>query len=406
MPSSSIPTPPRENRAAIAFILITAMFDVMAMGLVIPVLPTLITEFAGSNAAAGEWNGVLVALWAMMQFVCSPLIGSLSDRFGRRPVILISTAGLAADWVMMAMAPSMAWLVIGRIIGGVTSSSFTAVNAYMADITPPEGRARAYGLIGAAFGAGFVIGPALGGMLGVFGPRVPFWTAAALSAIAFLYGLLVLPESLPKDRRMAFSWRRANPVGALTLLRSHPELASLATVNFLVYFSHHVFAAVYVLYADHRYGIGTLGVGLLLAGAGVLDMVVQGLVVGPVTKRLGDRVTMLLGLFGGAFGLAMIAFAQSPLMFALALIPNAAWGLAMPTIQAMMTRRVSEREQGQLQGANNSVGAIAGIGSPIFFGWIYAMTITTHPWAAFGIAAAVLLAASGVGVFVHRTSNE
>ncbi|RVT94055.1 TCR/Tet family MFS transporter [Sphingomonas crocodyli] len=398
--------PPRANRAAIAFILVTAMLDVMAMGLVIPVLPTLITEFAGSNAAAGEWNGVLVALWAMMQFVCSPLIGSLSDRYGRRPVILISTAGLAADWVMMALAPSMAWLVIGRIIGGITSSSFTAVNAYMADITPPEGRARAYGLIGAAFGAGFVIGPALGGMLGEIGPRVPFWSAAALSGIAFLYGLFVLPESLPKDRRMAFSWKRANPVGALTLLRSHPELASLATVNFLVYFSHHVFAAVYVLYADQRYGIGTFAVGLLLAGAGVLDMLVQGLVVGPVTKRLGDRATMLIGLFGGALGLAVIAFATSPLVFALGLIPNACWGLAMPTIQAMMTRRVSEREQGQLQGANNSVGAIAGIGSPIFFGWVYAMTITTHPWAAFGIAAAVLLAAAGVGALVHRKSEE
>jgi DHA1 family tetracycline resistance protein-like MFS transporter len=192
---------------AMAFIFVTAVLDVMAMGLVIPVLPALIEEFAGSNAAAGLWNGVMVALWAGMQFIFSPIIGSLSDRYGRRPTILISAAGLAADWVLMALAPNLWWLAVGRIIGGITSSSFTAVFAYMADITEPEKRARAYGLIGAAFSAGFVAGPALGGVLGEFGPRVPFWAAAAMSALAFLYGLFVLPESLPKDRRMAFPGR-------------------------------------------------------------------------------------------------------------------------------------------------------------------------------------------------------
>ena len=276
-------------------------------------LPALIEEFAGSNASAGIWNGVLVALWAAMQFLCSPIIGSLSDRYGRRPVILISTAGLAADWVLMALAPNLWWLAVGRLLGGITSSSFTAVYAYMADITPPEGRARAYGLVGAAFGLGFVAGPALGGVLGEFDPRLPFWVAAGMSALAFLYGLLVLPESLPEDRRMAFSWRRANPLGALRLLRSHPELAGLASVNFLLYFAHHVFSAVYVLYAGHRYGIGSFEVGLMLAAAGVLDMAVQGALVGPVTKRLGDRTTMLVGLVGGAFGLFAMGVAPTPL---------------------------------------------------------------------------------------------
>jgi multidrug resistance protein len=202
---------------AIAFIFVTAVLDVMAMGIVIPVLPALVEEFTGSNASAGIYNGLFVTLWAGMQFVFSPIIGSLSDRFGRRPVILISAAGLAADFALMALAPNLWWLAAARILGGITSSSFTTVFAYMADITEPEKRARAYGLIGAAFSAGFVAGPLIGGVLGEFGPRIPFWAAAGLSSLAFLYGLFVLPESLSPDKRMAFSWRRANPFGALRL---------------------------------------------------------------------------------------------------------------------------------------------------------------------------------------------
>lgn len=392
----------RGRRPAVAFILVVAVLDVMAMGLVIPVLPSLIERFAGSNAAAGAWNGALVALWAGMQFLCSPVIGALSDRYGRRPVILISAAGLAADWLLMALAPNLWWLAVGRILGGVTSSSFTAVNAYMADITPPEGRARAYGLVGAAWGAGFVAGPALGGVLSAWGPRAPFWAAAALSALAFLYGLAVLPESLPRERRMAFSWARANPLGAFRLLGSHRELTALAAITFLLHWAHHVFSAVYVLYADARYGIGPFAVGLLLAGAGVLDMAVQGALVGPVSRRLGDRTTMLVGLIAGAAGILAMAVAPTPLLFGLALLPNALWGLAMPTLQALMTRRVSERAQGQLQGANNSVASVAGVGSPLFFGWIYAASVAALPGLAFAIAAAVLLAAAGVALAIRR----
>ncbi|HEX8057243.1 MAG TPA: MFS transporter, partial [Novosphingobium sp.] len=234
------------RRPAIAFIFVTGVLDVMAMGLVTPVLPKLIEDFAGSTASAGIWNGVLVALWGLMQFLCSPVIGSLSDRYGRRPVILVSAAGLSIDWVLMALAPNLWWLAVGRLIGGATSASFTAIYAYMADITTPENRARAYGIVGAAFGAGFIAGPALGGVLGEWGPRVPFWVAAGLSGLAFVYGWLVLPESLLADRRMEFAWSRANPLGALRLLRSHAELAGLAVVTLLFYFAHHVFSVVYV----------------------------------------------------------------------------------------------------------------------------------------------------------------
>lgn len=366
---------PKVRRAAIAFILVTAVLDIVAMGIVIPVLPHLIEEFVGSNARAGLLNGVFVALWAGMQFLASSVIGSLSDQYGRRPVILISCAGLAADYVLMALAPNLWWLAVGRLIAGVTSSSFTTIYAYMADITEPEKRARAYGLIGAAFSGGFVLGPVLGGFLGEFGPRVPFWVAGGLSGVAFLYGLFILPESLPLEKRMPFSWRRANPVGAMILLKRHAELAGLAVVNFLLYFAHHVFSAVFVLYAGLRYGWGPWQVGALLAMVGVLDMIVQGVLVGPASKRFGDRATMIFGLCGGAVGIALMGWAPTGVAFIVAMFPNALWGLAMPTLQSLMTRRVGESEQGQLQGANMSVASIAGVASPLFFGWIYSVSV-------------------------------
>ena len=423
----------KVRRAAIAFILVTAVLDVVAMGIIIPVLPRLIEDFVGSNADAGWINGVFIALWAAMQFVCSPIIGSLSDKFGRRPVILISCAGLALDYVLMALAPNLWWLAVGRIIAGITSSSFTTVFAYMADITAPEKRARAYGLIGAAFSGGFVLGPVLGGFLGELGPRAPFWFAAVLSGVAFLYGLIVLPESLAPEKRMPFSWKRANPVGALILLKRHAELTGLAVVNFLLYFAHHVFSAVFVLYAALRYGWGPVQVGLLLALVGVLDMIVQGVLTGPVSQRLGERRTMVLGLIGGTVGISLMGWAPTGWAFIAAMLPNALWGLAMPTLQALMTRRVGEDEQGQLQGANNSVGAIAGVLSPLFFGWIYthstggrfeSVARWIESWAgqgpasrllvgglydpglAFYLAAVVLLLAAVIGWIVGRNANR
>lgn len=401
----------RASKAAIAFILVTAMLDVVAMGIVIPVLPTLIEQFSGSASRAGVINGLFIALWALMQFVASPIIGSLSDRFGRRPVILLSTVGLAADYVLMALAPDLWWLAAGRLIAGVTSASFTSVFAYMADITPPEHRARGYGLVGAAFSAGFVAGPLLGGVLGEWSPRAPFWAAAALSAVSFAYGTFVLPESLPPDRRMAFSWQRANPLGALRLLRTHAELTGLAVVNFLLYFAHHVFSSVFVLYAGHRHGWSAWQVGMLLAMVGVLDMMVQGLLVGRIVKRFGDRRTMVFGLFMGAVGIACMGLAPSGLLFTLAILPNALWGVAMPTLQSLMTQHVSESEQGQLQGANNSVGSIAGVLSPLFFGSVYAASTgpeawLPHPGSAFLIAAVVMLVGAALGSQVTRKGGE
>lgn len=406
IPSTPLPT---RRHAAIAFILVTAVLDVMALGIVIPVLPQLIEQFTGSNAKAGLINGLFVAGWAVMQFLFSPLIGSLSDRYGRRPIILISSAGLALDYVLVALAPNLWWLAAARIIGGITTASFSTASAYLADVTPPEGRAKAYGLIGAAWSAGFVAGPLLGGLLGDWSPRAPFWAAGALSAAAFLYGLLVLPESLAPDKRMAFSWRRANPLGSLRLLRSHPELTGLASVNFLLWFAHHVFTAVFVLYAAYRYGWGPSQVGGLLALTGVLDMIMQGLVTGRLVKHYGDSIVMVLGLVGGAVGLALMGAAPTGWWFVAAMFPNALWGLSMPTLQALMTRRVSDSEQGQLQGANGSVQSIAGIVSPLFFGWLYSLSIDgSHARSASGtafyLAAAVLLASAFIGSRVAGSS--
>ena len=398
MPSS----PFAGHKAAIAFILVSAVLDIIAMGIVIPVLPKLIEEFAGSNARAGVINGVFVALWAGMQFIASPIIGSLSDRFGRRPVLLLSALGLGADYALMAVAPNLWWLALGRILAGITSASFTTVYAYMADITAPEHRAKAYGLIGAAFSGGFVAGPLLGGLMGEISPRAPFWLAGALSVLAFLYGWLVLPESLPKDRRMAFSWKRANPFGAFRLLGRDRELATLAGVNFLLHFAHHVFSAVFVLYAGQRYGWSAWEVGVLLSFVGALDAGVQGWLVSRVTRRLGDRRTMVVGLLGGAVGIAAMGLAPTGWFFVAAMFPNALWGLAMPTLQALMTRRVSEREQGQLQGATMSVASIAGVASPVFFGAVYALSVgegAVIPFigTAFLIAAVVLAAGAVLG---------
>jgi DHA1 family tetracycline resistance protein-like MFS transporter len=384
-------------------ILIAALLDIMSMGIVFPVLPILIRHFTGSDQSAGIWTGVIASLWAVMQFLCAPAIGCLSDRYGRRPVILVSTAGMALAWVLMASAPNLWWLVAARAIAGVTSATGTVIFAYMADITPSEKRARAFGLVGAAFSVGFIAGPVLGGMLGQFSPQLPFWVAACLSGTAFLYGLIILPESLKPEGRTAFSWMKANPAGALKLLRSHRELTGLATISFLLNSAHQIFGTVLVLYAGHRYGIGAFGVGVLLAMASLLDLIVQGALVGRVATRLGDRPTMIVGLAAGACGLLIMGLAPTPILFAVALLPNAMWGLAYPTMQSLMSQRVSDSEQGQLQGANHSVASIAGFVGPLFFGWVYGLSAASLPGLSFFIAASILLLAACCGLLVaHR----
>jgi DHA1 family tetracycline resistance protein-like MFS transporter len=389
--------------AAIWMILIAAFLDMMAMGIVMPVLPGLIEDLTGSLAAAGIWTGIIGSLWALMQFVCAPIIGSLSDHYGRRPVILISTAGLALDWVLMALAPNLWWLVAGRIIGGMTSASATALFAYLADVTAPESRARAFGLIGAAISAGFVLGPALGGALGDIAPRLPFWVAGGFSAAAFFYGLVVLTESLPPQRRKPFAWRTAHPIAALRMLATRPGLSSLSLSVFLLTFSHRLIMTILVLFAGHQHGLTTLEIGGLLAFVSVLDLTIQGGVVGPATARIGERPTTVLGLAAGALSFLAMGLAPSAAWFVAAMIPASLIGLAEPTLKSMLSRRVDESEQGQLQGAMQSLASVAGIAGPVFFGWVYSVTSETLPGLSFAIGAGVLALAA---VFAGRERDS
>lgn len=390
------------KKAAIAFVLVVVVLDIVALGIVVPVFPHIIESFVDSTGNAGMLNGLFIAVWAMVQFFASPVLGSLSDRFGRRPVILISTLGLALDYVLIALAPNLWWLFVGRILSGLTSASIGTVYAYMADITPVEQRAKAFGLIGAAFSFGFVIGPVLGGLVGEISLKAPFWTAAVFSSVTFLYGLFVLPESLEKDKRTPFSWNRANPMGALKLLRSQKRLFILAMINFLINFCGYVFHAVFVLYTAYRFGFTPLHVGITLALTAGLDMVVQAWLVNISVKYLKNEGTLVLGLTIGAMGTTMMALAPTPVLFILALFPQALWGLATPTIQALMTACVSETQQGQLQGANTSLIAVAGVIAPVMFGGIYALFVEQWrflnlPGAPFIVAALLLAFAAYLG---------
>jgi DHA1 family tetracycline resistance protein-like MFS transporter len=388
-----------RRKAALGFIFATALMDVLSIGIIIPVLPHLIEHFlSGDTAAAAHWVGIFGAVWALMQFVFSPIMGSLSDRFGRRTVLLISSFGLAADYVVMALAPTVGWLLLGRVLSGITASSFSTAGAYIADVTPPEKRAQGYGMIGAAFGVGFVVGPALGGLLGAIDLRLPFWVAGGLAATNWLYGFFILPESLPKERRAAFDWKKANPLGSFQLLRSHPELLQLASVLFLFYLAHQVLQNVFVLYTGYRYGWTPRDVGWNLMAVGVGAIVVQALLVKPVVARFGERGALLTGLFCGAVGFTIYGLAPTGLIFWGALPIFALMNLVGPGVNGMMSRRVSPSEQGRLQGANSSNMAVAGMIGPLLFTSVFAASIRGQgawhqPGAAPYLAGALLVVA-------------
>ena len=392
--------------AAVAFIFVTILLDMLALGIVIPILPKLIEGFvANDTASAARIFGLFGTAWALMQFIFSPLLGSLSDRFGRRPVVLLSNYGLAADYVLMALAPSLAWLFLGRVISGITSASISTAFAYIADTTAPDKRAAVFGKIGVAFGAGFILGPALGGLVGDISPRLPFWVAAGLSFANGLYGLLILPESLPKERRAPFRWKSANPIGMLPLLRSSRALAGLQLANFFAQLAHVVLPSVFVLYASYRYGWDVKTVGLTLAMVGLCSMVVQGAAIGPIVKRFGERRALLLGLAFGAIGFLIFGVAPTGPWFWLGIPVMALWGVSGAATQALMTRMVAPDQQGQLQGATSSVQSLSQLLGPFVFTLTFAYFIGDTaplklPGAPFLLAAALLVLAAVVAARV------
>ena len=399
------PSPPASpRRAALAFIFITVLLDILAMGMIIPVLPGIVAGFLqGDTVRAAEMLGLFTTVFAVMQFLMSPVLGALSDRFGRRPLVLLSNFGLGLDYILIALAPNLGWLFVGRVIAGITSASISTASAYIADVTPPEKRAASYGLLGAAFGVGFVLGPALGGMLGDGHPHRPFWVAAVLSLANALYGLFVLPESLPPERRTAFSWKRANPVGSLLLLRAMPGVLGLATVYALYHLSQQAIYNLFVLYGQHRYGWSEGTVGLTLALVGVLSLVVQGGLVRPVVRALGERRTLLLGLGADTLGFIAIGVASSALAFWSAQPLLALGGFFGPAAQGLMSNRVPGNLQGQFQGALAGLQSLTGIVGPTIFTQTFAFAIDPRqgwhqPGAPFFLAALLLLVSGAVAL--------
>ncbi|MDO9430105.1 MAG: TCR/Tet family MFS transporter [Phenylobacterium sp.] len=386
-----------------------AVINAISFGIMIPVLPNLIKEFTGGDtAAASEWNVVFGAVWGVMQLFCGPILGMLSDRFGRRPILLVSLAGLAIDFLFMALAPTLAWLFVGRVINGLTAASFSTANAYVADVTPPDKRAKAFGWMGSAFSFGFLVGPALGGFLGDIDLRLPFFVAAGLTTINWFYGFFVLPESLPPEKRVAkFDWKRANPVGSLVFLRSHADLLGLATVGFLFQLAHTVLPAIFVLYTGYRYGWTPGFMGLTMMATGVAGVIVQTLLVGPVVAKIGERGALLLGAAAGATGFAIYGFAPSGWVYFLGVPVFALMNFLQPGLQGLMTRRVEPSGQGQLQGANQSLQGIASVIGPVIFGLTFAWSIRHEgimhqPGLAIYLASGLLVAAFVLALRVAR----
>ena len=359
---------PAPRRAAMIFIFITLFVDILGIGLVIPVLPELVRGFVGGETSqAGRFYGLLVSVYALMQFFFSPLLGALSDRFGRRPVLLVSLFGLGVDYIVMAMAPSLLWLFIARVLSGLMGASITTANAYIADISTAETRARNFGLVGVAFGVGFVFGPALGGLLGSIDLRLPFFAAAGLSLLNWLYGFFVLPESLPVEKRSEFSWKKAHPLGSLGVLRSYPLVAGLAVAFVLMTLAQRGLESTWVLYTGHRYGWDEMTNGLTLALVGIMAVIVQGLLVRPVVGRFGERRVALGGLLIAVaahigYGLATAGWMILPII-----VFGSLAGLAGPSIQALVAGSVGPSDQGKVQGALTSMMSLAAIVAPLTF---------------------------------------
>ncbi|MCY4397850.1 MAG: TCR/Tet family MFS transporter [Gemmatimonadetes bacterium] len=350
------------------FILITVFIDVLGIGIIIPILPELIKEFAGgSTTVAGRWFGVLAATYAVTQFFFAPILGALSDRVGRRPVILISLFGLGVDYIIMGFAPSLGWLFAGRLLAGVMGASITTANAYIADVSKPENRARNFGLIGVAFGLGFIFGPALGGILGGIDLRLPFFAAAGLALVNWLYGFFVLPESLPPENRDEFRWAKANPVGSVAVLRSYPLVAGLATSFIFIILAQRGLETVWVLYTGHKFGWDARANGLSLALVGIMATIVQGGLVQPVIKRFGERRAILGGLVIAVITYLGYGMATAGWMLLAFIVFGSIGGVAGPAIQGLVAGTVAPHDQGKVQGAIQSLMSLTAIVAPLLF---------------------------------------
>lgn len=354
------------NARAITFIFVTLLIDTIGFGLIMPVLPSLIMQLTGESLdQAARYGGWLGFVFASVQFFCAPLLGSLSDRFGRRPVLLFSLLALGLDYILMGFAPRIEWLFVGRFIAGVAGASFGPAYAYIADISPPERRAQNFGVVGAAFGVGFIAGPAIGGLLGSFGPRVPFFVAACFSLLNVTFGYFALPESLPPGSRRPFDWSRAHPMGTLRQMRRYPAVIRLASVAFLWQVGHQVLPSVWAFYTMEKFGWSTRAVGASLAASGIVMAISQGMLTRILIPKLGgERRSAIVGLLAGASVYAWYAFASAGWMMYLGILGWAFAALAWPSLNALMSQRIPPTAQGELQGGLASVGSLASIIGP------------------------------------------
>ena len=367
---------PPSGRGALTLVVVVSLLNSMAAMIVVPVLPKLVETFTGDVGHAAQYVGAFAAMFALIQFLASPVLGALSDAFGRRAVILISAFGMAGDYVLMALAPSVGWLFVARMISGVTAASGPAVNAYIADAIPPEERAGAFGWTGAAFAVGFLVGPSLGGVLGAVDPRLPFWVSGGLCMATALYGLFILPESLPKDRRTRFTFARANPWGAFRFLLDRPQLSGLVLVLMMMLVASQCLPTTLVLYTDYRFGWSTGLVGAYLTFAGVGHLVVQSLLVRRSVSRFGERNTAMIGYASTAIGFVIYASAPVGWMFPVGMPFYALAGLVGPAVQSQLTRKVAATEQGRLQGSVAGLTALTGLFAPILFTQLFAYATT------------------------------
>lgn len=404
-----------QKPAAIGFIFITMLIDITGWGIIIPVIPKLIKELINADISeAAKIGGWLTFAYAITQFLFAPLIGNLSDKFGRRPIILISLFAFALDYLLLAFSPTIGWLFIGRIIAGLTGASITTASAYIADVSTPENRAKNFGMIGAAFGLGFIIGPVIGGLLGQYGSRVPFYAAAILCLFNFLYGYFILPESLPKKNRREFEWKRANPINAFLRLRKHPTLIGLILSVFLLYVGSHAVHSNWSFYTIYRFGWNEKMIGISLGVVGLLVGLVQGGLVRWTSPRLGNEKSIYIGLALYSVGMLLFAFATESWMMFVFLIPYCLGGIAGPALQATISSKVPANEQGEIQGTLASLmSASAIIGPPMMTNVFYFFTHDDAPFKLPGapfILGGILMLVSTIIAFYslkkHFTSNK
>jgi MFS transporter, DHA1 family, tetracycline resistance protein len=400
-----------NRKAAMGFIFLTLLLDVTGLGIIIPVLPKLIEELIHGNISqAASYGGWLTFAYAIMQFIFSPFIGNLSDKFGRRPVLLFSLFGFGVDYIFLSVAPTIGWLFVGRIVAGITGASFTTATAYIADISAPKDRAKNFGLVGAAFGLGFIIGPVLGGLLGTYGSRVPFITSAILTFINLIYGYFVLPESLPVENRRPFEWKRANPFGAFKHLKKYPAVAALALSYFLVYMAGQSVQSVWSYFGIERFQWNTKMIGLSLGMVGLLVGLVQGVLIRFVNPILGNVKSIYIGFGLYALGLALFAMAYQGWMMFVFLVPYCLGGISGPALQSIITGHVPANEQGELQGTLTSLISATSIISPIIMTNLFAHftsknTSLYFPGAPF-LLGSILMIAAGIVAYKVLTKEK